>query len=117
MSHCTHAVKKVLWYNRHIMKTKIPAVLIVAAFTGLMSSRIAGQGPAAGGPPLPPTPKDVQPGSITCEDVPYPQPVSYLPLTMYGQDVRIAYMDVPPSGQTRGRSAATGRVTRWCRLC
>jgi len=45
-----------------------------------------------------PTPTDVKPGSITCEDVPYPFPVSYLPLTLYGQDVRIAFMDVAPSG-------------------
>ena len=42
------------------------------------------------------TPTDVKPGSITCEDVPYPYPVSYFPLTLYGQDVRMAYMDVAP---------------------
>jgi pimeloyl-ACP methyl ester carboxylesterase len=51
----------------------------------------------------PPAPKDVQPGSITYDDVPYPYPVSYLPLTVYGQDVRMAYMDVPPSGTANGR--------------
>jgi len=49
-------------------------------------------------------PKDVQPGSITYEDIPYPYPVSYLPLTVYGQDVRMAYMDVPPSGQPNGHT-------------
>ena len=54
-------------------------------------------------PPVP-TPTDVKPGSITCEDVPYPYPVSYLPLTLYGQDVRIAYMDVPPLGQPNGHT-------------
>ena len=43
-------------------------------------------------------PKDIQPGSITYDDVSYPYPVSYLPLTLYGQDVRMAYMDVPPAG-------------------
>ena len=42
------------------------------------------------------TPADIKPGSITCEDVPYPYPVSYLALTLYGQDLRIAFMDVPP---------------------
>src|SRR6185436_17040727 len=52
----------------------------------------------------PPAPKDVQPGSITYDDVPYPYPVSYLPLTVYGQDVRMAYMDVPPAGQPNGRT-------------
>ena len=49
-------------------------------------------------------PADLKPGSITLEDVPYPHPVSYLPLTLYGQDVRMAYMDVPPSGQANGRT-------------
>ena len=44
-------------------------------------------------------PADVKPGSITYEDVPYPYPVTYLPLTLYGQDVRMAYMDIPPAGR------------------
>jgi pimeloyl-ACP methyl ester carboxylesterase len=50
------------------------------------------------------TPADVKPGSITCEDVPYPYPVSYLPLTLYGQDVRIAFMDVAPLGTANGHT-------------
>jgi pimeloyl-ACP methyl ester carboxylesterase len=49
-------------------------------------------------------PADVKPGSITYEGVEYPYPVAYLPLTMYGQDVRMAYMDVPPAGQPNGRT-------------
>jgi pimeloyl-ACP methyl ester carboxylesterase len=53
--------------------------------------------------PLPKAPGDVKPGSITYEEIEYPYPVSYLPLTVYGQDVRMAYMDVPPSGQSNGR--------------
>jgi pimeloyl-ACP methyl ester carboxylesterase len=52
--------------------------------------------------PSVPTPDGITPGSITCEDVPYPFPVSYLPLTLYGQDLRIAFMDVPPLGQPNG---------------
>jgi pimeloyl-ACP methyl ester carboxylesterase len=52
----------------------------------------------------PPTPTDVKPGSITLDDVPYPYPVAYLPMTMYGQDVRLAYMDVAPEGQRNGRT-------------
>src|SRR3984893_7034421 len=51
-----------------------------------------------------PTPADVKPGSITCEDVPYPQAVTYLSFKMYGQDVRTAYMDVAPAGQPNGRT-------------
>src|SRR5947209_2094803 len=53
---------------------------------------------------LPGAPKDARPGSITYEDVAYPYPVAYLPLTVYGQDVRMAYMDVPPAGQPNGRT-------------
>jgi pimeloyl-ACP methyl ester carboxylesterase len=52
----------------------------------------------------PPTPADVKPASITCEDVPYPHPVSYLPMTLYGQDIRMAYMDVAPQGQPNGHT-------------
>ncbi len=53
---------------------------------------------------LPKAPADIKPGSITYEDVAYPYPVAYFPLTIYGQDVRMAYMDVPPSGAPNGRT-------------
>src|SRR3954464_11469327 len=49
-------------------------------------------------------PMDIKPGSITYEDIAYPFPVSYLPLTVYGQDVRMAYMDVAPAGTPNGRT-------------
>jgi pimeloyl-ACP methyl ester carboxylesterase len=52
----------------------------------------------------PSAPTDVKPGSITYDDIAYPYPVAYFPLTMYGQDVRMAYMDVPPAGQPNGRT-------------
>jgi pimeloyl-ACP methyl ester carboxylesterase len=52
----------------------------------------------------PATPTDVKPGSITCEDVPYPYATSYLNLTSYGQDIRLAYMDVPAPGPPEGRT-------------
>jgi pimeloyl-ACP methyl ester carboxylesterase len=53
---------------------------------------------------LPKAPADVQPGSITYEDIAYPYPVAYFPLKMYGQDVRMAYMDVAPSAAPNGRT-------------
>jgi pimeloyl-ACP methyl ester carboxylesterase len=49
-------------------------------------------------------PKDIRPGSITCEECPYPYPSSYLPMTLYGQDVRMAYMDVAPAGPANGHT-------------
>ena len=76
-------------------------LLILVSLYGLLASPAAtGQQPA----PAVATPGDVKPGSITCEDVPYPYPSSYLPLTLYGQDVRMAYMDVAPQGQPNGHT-------------
>jgi pimeloyl-ACP methyl ester carboxylesterase len=54
-------------------------------------------------PPVP-TPTDIKPASISCEDVVYPYPVSYLPITLYGQDLRIAFMDVAPLGTPNGHT-------------
>ena len=36
--------------------------------------------------------------------MPYPHPVHYLPLTRYGHDVRMVYMDVAPSAAASGRT-------------
>jgi pimeloyl-ACP methyl ester carboxylesterase len=77
-----------------------------------MAVKISGWGVIAGlvlllpcaAPAQSTAPSDVKPGSIDYEDVAYPYPVSYLPLTLYGQDVRMAYMDVPPAGQPNGRT-------------
>lgn len=49
-------------------------------------------------------PTDVKAGSITYEEIEYPYPVHFLPLNLYGQDVRMAYMDVPPEGRPNGRT-------------
>src|SRR5438067_710373 len=49
-------------------------------------------------------PADAKAYSPTLEDVPYPYPVRHLALTVYGHDVRMAYMDVPPAGQPNGRT-------------
>src|SRR5688500_4666378 len=54
-------------------------------------------------PPVP-TPTDIKPGSITCDECPYPYPSKYLPISVYGQDARIAYMDVAPRGAANGHT-------------
>ena len=46
--------------------------------------------------------------SPSMEDVPYPHPVSYLSFKMYGQEVRMAYMDVAPATEAAAR--ANGRT-------
>jgi pimeloyl-ACP methyl ester carboxylesterase len=75
-------------------------LLACAASLLFASATIRAQQGAGAAPP----PSDVKPGSITSEDVPYPYAVSYLPLTLYGQDVRMAYMDVPPAGAANGHT-------------
>lgn len=47
---------------------------------------------------------DLQPLSITMEGYDYPYPVHFLPLTIEGQDLRMAYMDVAPSEKANGKS-------------
>lgn len=54
--------------------------------------------------PAPAGAQDVRPLSITMEGYAYPYPVTYLPLTIEGQDLRMAYMDVPPEGTGNGRT-------------
>jgi pimeloyl-ACP methyl ester carboxylesterase len=73
------------------------SIFALAGVTLVLARPVLAQAPVA-------TPTDVAPGSITCEDIPYPFPVSYLPLTLYGQDVRIAFMDVAPAGSVNGHT-------------
>ncbi len=47
---------------------------------------------------------ELTPLSISMEGYAYPHPVSFLPLTIEGQDLRMAYMDVAPARQPNGRS-------------
>ena len=75
----------------HAARAVLALVMTVAAASG--QTRGSGQAPA-----------DVRPGSITAEDVAYPFPSAYLPLTVYGQDVRMAFMNVPPIGTPNGHT-------------
>jgi pimeloyl-ACP methyl ester carboxylesterase len=77
---------------------RLAFILGVATTVLAPAAALAQQSPAV------PTPSDVKPGSITSEDVPYPYPSSYLPLTLYGQDLRIAFMDVAPSARPNGHT-------------
>jgi pimeloyl-ACP methyl ester carboxylesterase len=79
------------------MKNTFIAAVLVLAFVpaGVLALQ---NGPASSAP------VDVKPGSINCEDVAYPYPTASLPITLYGQDLRISYMDVAPMGQPNGRT-------------
>src|SRR6187397_1795999 len=76
--------------------------LILALFLSHPAARLAAQE----GNILPPapTPPDIKPGSVTCDECPYPYPSKYLDIRVYSQDVRISYMDVAPQGAANGHS-------------
>ena len=88
-------------FPRRTFVIMLKIVCLVACLSAASAVSAVAQGPAS---PQVPTPTDVKPGSINNEDVPYPYPVSYLPFVTYGQDVRMAFMDVPPAGQSNGRT-------------
>ncbi|MEM9209556.1 MAG: alpha/beta hydrolase, partial [Pseudomonadota bacterium] len=64
---------------------------------------IAIQASAQSAPPSSP-PAEWGPISINLEEYAYPYPVSYLNFSVYGKDVRVAYMDVAPTGTPNGRT-------------
>jgi pimeloyl-ACP methyl ester carboxylesterase len=41
---------------------------------------------------------------IALEGFPYPYPVHFMPVTLQGEDLRLAYMDAPPVGPSSGRT-------------
>lgn len=41
---------------------------------------------------------------IALEGFPYPYSVHFMPLRLEGEDLRLAYMDVPPAGSSTGRT-------------
>ncbi len=82
------------------MRTRLALMLV--ALSIIPAVRLSAQG---GGvlPPVP-TPTDVKPGSITCDECPYPYPSKYLDIRVYSQDVRISYMDVAAQGAANGHT-------------
>ena len=54
--------------------------------------------------PPPTPPPEWGPVSIDMAEIEYPHPVAFLSLRNFGQDVRIAYMDVAPTGAPNGRT-------------
>mgnify|MGYP002779575434 CR=1 FL=1 len=67
----------------------------------LAAGTLAAQGAS---PPSSP-PAEWGPVSINLEEIEYPFPLSYLEREIFGQKVRIAYMDVAPTGPSNGRTA------------
>ena len=55
-------------------------------------------------PPAPAASPAEEPLGIALESYPYPYPVRFLPVTVEGQDLRFAFMDVPPEGPGNGKT-------------
>jgi pimeloyl-ACP methyl ester carboxylesterase len=70
-------------------------LLIVALMTIALTAAVLPRTVLAEEPPL---------LSITLEEYPYRYPVSYLPMVIEGQDLKMAYMDVLPSGGGNGKA-------------
>ena len=83
------------------MHTRFLSITLVLALVPGAARLAAQEGSIL--PPAP-TPTDIKPGSITCDECPYPYPSKYLDIRVYSQDVRIAYMDVAPQGAANGHS-------------
>ena len=83
-------------------RTSMNALLGALIFCALSTAPLRAQ-PARHAPPTSP-PAEWGPISINLEEIEYPHPVRYLNLNVYGQDVRIAYMDVAPPERANGRT-------------
>jgi pimeloyl-ACP methyl ester carboxylesterase len=81
---------------RTLLSALFAITLAVASSAGVVHAQAAS-------PPTSP-PAEWGPVSINLEDVPYPHPVSFLEQELFGQVVRLAYMDVAPVGAANGRA-------------
>ena len=57
-------------------------------------------------PEVPPKEAPAHWGAVSAnfEEIPYPYPVHFLELNRFQQDIRMAYMDVPPTGRANGQT-------------
>lgn len=80
----------------------IQSALVAAAFSFLTTTASA----QTVWPDVPPSepPADWGPVSINLEEIPYPYPVHFLELNRFNEDMRLAYMDVSPTGTPNGQS-------------
>ncbi len=75
----------------------LPCALVLALVLSSMTGLEAQEPPEA-------PPEHWGPISINMEEVPYPHPVDHVEFTLWGEDVRMAFMDVRPAGEGNGRT-------------
>ncbi len=84
--------------------TAMAVVLLLAtAPVWTATGSLVGQATYPDTPPSSP-PEDWGAVSINMEDVPYPYPVETMGLSLFGKDLRMAYMDVAPAGPANGQT-------------
>jgi pimeloyl-ACP methyl ester carboxylesterase len=90
---------------RRIVRPKTPSIAtaLAALFTLVGPVGLPTAVSAQAEPPAEP-PADWGPTAIDYTNVPYPYPVEFLDVRLYGEDHRMAYMDVAPVGQSNGRT-------------
>lgn len=77
---------------------------LAAVFLAFIASALSTADLAAQHKPPATPPAEWGPLSINLEEIAYPYPVRFLNLNLFGQDVRIAYMDVAPAGTPNGKT-------------
>ena len=75
------------------------SLFLLAAIAALAPSQVSAQSA-----PPDSAPADWGPVSINLEEYEYPYPVEFMDFSVYGENVRIAYMDVAPTGAANGRT-------------
>ncbi|MFW6200329.1 MAG: alpha/beta fold hydrolase [Gemmatimonadota bacterium] len=79
------------------------ATTLVTVLVSAFAAAVPGPAHAQDRPPASP-PADWGPVSINLTEIEYPYPVEYMDLNVYGEDVRIGYMDVAPTGTANGQT-------------
>ncbi len=80
-----------------------PALMVVVLLVTAGSVVTATVANAQATPPSEP-PEEWGATAIDYSNVPYPFPVDYLEVSLYGENHRMAYMDVAPTGEANGRT-------------
>ena len=89
--------------ERQALTPLTPLILMLSLLTGLVLTLPSTLSAQSHQPPSEP-PDEWGAISINMEEIEYPYPVAFMNFGVYGQDVRLAYMDVAPVGPANGRT-------------
>ena len=89
--------------ERQALTPLTPLILMLSLLTALVLTLPSTLSAQSHQPPSEP-PDEWGAISINMEEIEYPYPVAFMNFGVYGQDVRLAYMDVAPVGPANGRA-------------